>query len=83
MAKRQTRRSISLRTEVYVRLHDFTRATRQSDSAVTEKALAEYLDRHGAPTVTREEALDRMSGRIRVAKGDDAIEEMRRRAFGG
>lgn len=90
MAKRQTRRSISLRAEVFVRLQNFTQRTAARDTRTVEAALTEYLNREGEPIVTREEALTRLRGRIAPAPmsmpsapvGEDEIEEIRRRAFG-
>lgn len=58
MSKRQTRRSISMRAEAFVRLREFCRLTDQAMSAFVEEAIAEALDRGGASEWTRTEALD-------------------------
>lgn len=58
MAKRQTRRSISFRAEVFERLRRFCEANDASMAGWVEKQITEVLDAHGEPVVTREEALN-------------------------
>ena len=52
MAKRQTRRSISVKGITYQRLKDFCDAHRLSVSGFLEDLIAEKLDAAGAPVPT-------------------------------
>ena len=52
MAKRQTRRSISVKGITYQRLKDFCDATGKSVSGYLEEIIAEKLDAAGAPVPT-------------------------------
>lgn len=52
MAKRQTRRSISVKGITYQRLKDFCDATNTSVSGYLEDIIAEKLDAAGAPVPT-------------------------------
>jgi hypothetical protein len=52
MAKRQTRRSISVKGITYQRLKDFCDATGCSVSGYLEDIIAEKLDAAGAPVPT-------------------------------
>ena len=52
MAKRQTRRSISVKGITYQRLKDFCDATGKSVSGYLEDIIAEKLDAAGAPIPT-------------------------------
>ncbi len=52
MAKRQTRRSISVKGITYQRLKDFCDATGRSVSGYLEEIIAEKLDAAGAPVPT-------------------------------
>jgi hypothetical protein len=52
MAKRQTRRSISVKGITYQRLKDYCDATGKSVSGYLEDIIAEKLDAAGAPIPT-------------------------------
>ena len=52
MAKRQTRRSISVKGITYQRLKDFCDGSGRSVSGYLEEIIAERLDAAGAPTPT-------------------------------
>jgi len=52
MAKRQTRRSISVRGLTYQRLANFCARAERSGSDVVEQLLAEFLDAQGEPHPT-------------------------------
>lgn len=53
MAKRQTRRSISVKGLTYQRLHDFCESTGKSVSGYLEEIIAEKLDAAGVPVPTK------------------------------
>ena len=55
MAKRQTRRSISVKGITYQRLKDYCRAENRSVSGYLEEIIAEKLDAAGAPVPTHVE----------------------------
>lgn len=55
MAKRQTRRSISVKGITYQRLKDYCRAEGRSVSGYLEEIIAEKLDAAGVPVPTRVE----------------------------
>lgn len=49
MAKRQTRRSISVKGVTYQRLKDFCAPNGQPISELIEKLVKDHLDAHGVP----------------------------------
>lgn len=55
MAKRQTRRSISVMGVTYARLHNYTQRVGKSVSGLLEELIAAKLDAEGEPMVTREQ----------------------------
>ena len=55
MAKRQTRRSISVKGITYQRLKDYCQAQGRSVSGYLEDIIAENLDAAGVPVPTRVE----------------------------
>lgn len=84
MAKRQSRRSVSFRAEVFVRLHDAAVADGTPLSAFVESIVTAALDRASVPAVSRDDALRRLgawSSRSRVDP-EERIENLRREAFG-
>jgi hypothetical protein len=60
MAKKQTRRSISVSKATYERLKGYCTTARDSMSAVTEAAIADWLD--GSDVAPRTPALDQDQG---------------------
>ena len=63
MSKRQTRRTVSLRAEVYERLRDHCGLHGHAMCALAEEAIMALLDRHGAPKVDRKTALAQLEDR--------------------
>lgn len=55
--KKQRRRSISIRPQVFVRLHWIPRDELQSLTAKVEAILTEYMNTHGVPDISREDAI--------------------------
>lgn len=51
MAKRQSRRSVSMRGTTYQRLRNYCKKHNKSASGITEELLTSFLDRMGEPEV--------------------------------
>lgn len=87
MSKRQTRRSVSFKSEV------FERARRHCSGAIplaawVEKVVTEALDDEGAPAVSRDEAVRVVLEQAEIAKAERAqareqdLDAAMRAAFG-
>lgn len=57
MAKKQTRRTYSVRAEVHIRVRDAAFRACQTQTQYVEQALRERMDREGVPEVSRDEAV--------------------------
>jgi hypothetical protein len=72
MAKRQTRRSISVKGITYQRLKDFCDANAKSVSGYLEDIIAEKLDAAGVPVPT---VLKPRPARKPEAEGEDIVSQ--------
>lgn len=77
MSKRQTRRSVSFRAEVFERIRRHCEKEGVSITGWVEGTLTSFLNHQGAPQVSRDEAL-----RARGILPDAEVEQMRKAAFG-
>lgn len=80
MSKKQTRRTISFRAEVFERMRRYCDREGIPMARWAEIVIASDLDARAVEKVDREEAVEAVTANRRSREAE--LEEMRRRAFG-